>query len=290
MHTPERYARRQIFTACVISSLLAIGACTSDEPPSSPPEAPTAPPPALPPPAKEDKLVVFAAASLRDVFTTLGDGFKAAHAGVTLTFNFAGTQELRTQLEQGAAVDVFASADQKHMSELVKAGRVANPRVFARNEPVIVVAKEKADKLRELADLPTAARIVIGVPEVPIGRYTLQILDRASAKLGPDFRTKVEAKVVSRELNVRQVLTKVSLGEAEAGIVYRSDAQTAFDKLSVVTIPPELNVIAEYPIGAVSGAAHPELTRAFLALVRSPEGQAALQVAGFLAPDAGATP
>src|SRR5262245_41734656 len=105
--------------------------------PAAPEPAPAPPPPAAP--KAEDQLVVFAAASLRDAFTTLGDTFKAAHSGVTVTFNFAGTQELRTQLEQGAQVDVFASADQKHMNELKSAGRVGDPSLFARNEPVIVV-------------------------------------------------------------------------------------------------------------------------------------------------------
>src|SRR5262245_44556932 len=175
----------------------------------------------------EDKLVVFAASSLQDVFAKMGEEFQKAHAGVNVTFNFAGTQELRTQLEHGAPADVFAGADTKHMDALVKEFQVTAPVMFARNEPVIVVAREAADKIRALADLPSAKRIVIGVPEVPIGRYTVQILDRAGAKLGGDFSKRVEARVVSRETNVRQVLAKVSLGEADAGIVYRTDARSA---------------------------------------------------------------
>ncbi|MGK3966148.1 molybdate ABC transporter substrate-binding protein [Sorangium sp. So ce118] len=241
-----------------------------------------------PPAGREDRLVVFAAASLRDVFTAMGEDFERAHAGVEVTFNFAGTQELRTQLEQGAAVDVFASADQRHMDELVKSGRAVSPAVFARNEPVIVVARESAGTIRGLADLPAASRIVIGAPEVPIGRYTLEILDRASRSLGADFRARVEARVVSRELNVRQVLAKVRLGEAQAGVVYRTDAraaqaaQAAQDGVSIVAIPPDINVIAEYPIAVVAGAAHPGLARAWVDLVLSEAGQGALQRAGFL--------
>jgi molybdate transport system substrate-binding protein len=232
--------------------------------------------------AEEDQLVVFAATSLREVFSTLGEDFRKAHPGVELVFNFAGTQELRTQLEHGAAVDVFASADQRHMNELVAAKLASTPLVFARNEPVIVVAQEAKGSLRELKDLPTLDRIVIGTEDVPIGRYTLQILDRASATLGADFRSRVEAKVVSRELNVRQVLTKVSLGEAQAGFVYRTDANAVKDRVSVVTIPPELNVIAEYPIAVVTTAAHPGLARAWVDFVLSADGQRALQRAGFL--------
>ncbi|WNG62835.1 molybdate ABC transporter substrate-binding protein [Archangium gephyra] len=242
-------------------------------------------------PVQEDRLVVFAAASLRDAFTAMGEEFKRAHPGVELTFNFAGTQELRTQLENGAAVDVFASADQRHMEELVRASRVQGPVVFARNEPVLIVARESAATLKGLGDLPGADRIVIGVPEVPIGRYTLQLLDKASAALGPDFRSRVEGKVVSRELNVRQVLAKVSLGEAQAGFVYRTDAISAGDRVGIATLPPELNVIAEYPMGMVKGAAHPVLARAWIDFVLSADGQRALQRAGFIAPSgSGSTP
>lgn len=235
-------------------------------------------------PAAEDKLVVFAATSLRDAFNSMSEAFKASHAGVEITFNFAGTQELRTQLEQGAAVDVFASADQKHMGELVKAGRASTPVLMAKNEPVIVVAKEATQTIQGLADLPAAARLVMGTAEVPIGRYTLQVLDKAAAaSFGADFRSKVEAKVVSRELNVRQVLAKVKLGEAEAGVVYRTDAKS-MPELTVLTIPAEVNVIAEYPIAVVNGAQHPELAKAWVEFVRSDAGQSALQSAGFLPP------
>ncbi|KYF69910.1 molybdenum ABC transporter substrate-binding protein [Sorangium cellulosum] len=240
---------------------------------------------AEPAPAKgEDRLVVFAAASLRDVFAAMGEDFERAHAGVEVTFNFAGTQELRAQLEHGAAADVFASADQRHMDELVGSGRAVSPVVFARNEPVIVVARESAGAIRGLADLPAASRIVLGAPEVPIGRYTEEILDRASASLGADFRARVEGKVVSRELSVRQVLTKVRLGEAQAGVVYRTDAQAAQDGVALVAIPPEINVVAEYPIAVVAGAAHPGLARAWVDVVLSEAGQSALRRAGFLAP------
>jgi molybdate transport system substrate-binding protein len=238
---------------------------------------------------REDKLVVFAAASLREAFTSLGDAFKKTHAGVEVTFNFAGSQELRTQIEHGAPADVFASADQRHMNELRAQKKVVAPAVFARNEPVVVVSKEQASTLRSLGDLPNARRIVVGGPDVPIGRYTLQILDKASKSLGGDFRARVEARVVSHELNVRQVLAKVTLGEADAGVVYRTDAATAADRVAIVTIPAELNVIAEYPIAAVEGAAHPELARAWLGLVLSAKGREALGRAGFILPSQGKT-
>lgn len=233
-----------------------------------------------------DQLVVFAASSLRDAFTALGATFERAHPGVTVTFSFAGTQELRTQLEHGARADVFASADQRHMDALVAASRVSEPVLFARNEPVLVVATESAGTIRGLADLPRASRVIVGGPEVPIGRYTLAVLDRASATLGADFRARVEARVVSRELNVRQVLAKVALGEAQVGVVYRSDAKAAGPSVTVVPIPPDINVVAAYPLAVVTGAAHPDLARAWVALVLSPEGRRALEDAGFSSPEA----
>jgi molybdate transport system substrate-binding protein len=238
---------------------------------------------AAPPPAAEDRLVVFAAASLRDAFTTLQTDFLWGHPGTQVTFNFAGTQQLRTQLEQGAPADVFASADPTHMDALVKAGRVGPPVVIARNEVVVVVTREAAARVHALADLPSVGRIVTGVPEVPIGRYTLQILDRAAAVLGADFRKRVEAKIVSRELDVRHVLAKVTLGEADAAIVYRSDARAVREQVVVVAIPPAINVVAEYPMAIVSNAAHPRLAQAFVDFVRSTGRQAMLD-AGFMAP------
>lgn len=244
---------------------------------------------AQPESAKETGLTVFAAASLREVFTALGEDFKSKHPGVELTFNFAGTQELRTQLEHGAQADVFASADQRHMEELSSTSRVFAPVVFAKNEPVVAVARDSVETIKSFADLPNAERIVIGTEEVPIGRYTVQILDRAAKTLGADFRAKVEAKVVSRELNVKQVLAKVTLGEAQVGVVYRTDVQTAGAGLGVVAIPAELNVIAEYPIAIVSGSTHPKLAREWMELVASPAGQAALQKAGFIVPSRGAS-
>ena len=231
----------------------------------------------------EKQLAVFAAASLREAFTELATRFRAAN-GVEVTFNFAGSQELRAQVEQDAPADVFASADTKHMDALAKAGRVEGAKLFARNEPVLVVAKESASVVQWLADLPKLDRIVLGAAEVPIGRYSEQILERAAGGFGDDFRKQVEAKVVSRELNVRQVLSKVSLGEAQAGIVYRSDALSARHKLQTVPIAPEYNVVAEYPIAVVKRAAHPNLARAWVDLVLSVEGQKALTKAGFLVP------
>jgi len=226
-------------------------------------------------------LTVFAAASLRDVFGALGTTFEREHPGVKAQFNFAGSQELRTQIEQGAPADIFASAETKHMDAAHKAGLVGAPKLFATNTLVIVVPADNPGKVKSLADLAAVKRLVIGHPACPIGEYTLQVLDKAKAKFGSDFPARVRARVASYDLNVRQVLAKVMLGEAEAGIVYRTDANSAGDKVRVVDIPAEFNVLAEYPIATVTRGPQAELARAWVALVTGPTGQAALEGAGF---------
>jgi molybdate transport system substrate-binding protein len=270
-HRKERKRARFAFSlvALAVAFALAIPGCTRSERTSS---------------AQDDRLVIFAASSLREAFSMVAADFRGAHPGVEITFNFAGTQELRTQLEHGAVADLLASADPTHMDALVRASMADSPVVFAHNEPVIVVAKESARTLRNIVDLPNASRIVLGTPDVPIGRYTLEILNRATATLGPDFRARVEAKVISREPNVRQVLGKVSLGEAQAGIVYRTDARSARDTVSVVAIPREVNVVATYPVAVLKGAPHPRLARAWIDFLLSPEGQRVLVSAGFTLP------
>jgi molybdate transport system substrate-binding protein len=239
---------------------------------------------ALAPPAPAQastQVVVFAAASLREAFAELSKRFEQAHAGTKVLVNLAGSHELRTQLENGAPADVFASADQTHMQALVAGKLAAAPKVFARNELVLVVPKGNPAGIAGLMDLPLAKRIVIGVPEVPIGAYTLRVLDAASKRYGEDFRARVEAHVVSRELNVRQVLAKVGLGEADAAIVYRTDAATAKQRVEVIAIPADLNVVAEYPIAVLTRAKQPLLAGEFVASVLSPAGREVLVRFGF---------
>jgi molybdate transport system substrate-binding protein len=225
-------------------------------------------------------LLVFAASSLREAFDDLARLFERQNAGVTVELNLAGSQELRTQIENGAPADVFASADWKQMRALVSA-RLAGPaRVFAQNEPVIAVPAGNPAGIHSLGDLPRARRIVVGAPEVPIGAYTLRVLDAADRRYGAGFRARVEARVVSRELNVRQVLAKVTLGKTEAAIVYRTDAE-ATRGIAIVPIAAELNVVAEYPIAPLARAGSPALAGAFVALVLSSSGREVLARHGF---------
>lgn len=244
---------------------------------------------ALPAPARaagpaSDELVVFAATSLREVFTQIAERFEQQYPGTHVVLNLAGSQDLVAQIENGAAADVFASADAANMEKLAAAKLIEAAHVFARNAPVVVVAREAAADVRSLQDLPKADRIVLGVSEVPIGRYARKILDRAGERYGGDFRRRVEQRVVSNELNVRQVLAKVTLGEADAAIVYRTDAATAKDRVAIVGIPDEVNAVAEYPIAVLTGAPHRPLAEQWLSAVLAPEGQRALADAGFLPP------
>ena len=231
--------------------------------------------------AEAQELTVFAAASLREVFQSIALTFEKQHPNLKVRFNFAGSQDLRVQIEQGAKVDVFASADWKHMKSLATQGLVAEPRVFARNLPVVVVPKNNPAKVQTFADLAKVTHLVVGAPEVPIGAYTENIFAAAEKLNGKAFADRVRANVRSRELNVRQVLTKVALGEGDAGIVYKTDALTMPDKVQVIEIPSAINVVAEYPIAALKAAPHAELAREFVKLVLSKEGEKVLTAAGF---------
>ena len=245
--------------------------------------------PATAAPARE--LIVFAAASLRESFETLGHLFEARHPGVRVRFNLAGSQELRFQIQQGAKADVFASADLVHATAAAEAGLTDKPRIFARNLPVVVVPHANPAGLKSFADLPRAAHLVIGAPGVPIGRYTLAIFKKAAATYGDGFGKTLDSRIASRELNVRQVLAKVSLGEADAGVVYRSDAVTAKTAVDIIDIPTTINVVAEYAVAPVKAALQPALARQWCDLLLSTEGSAVLAKAGFLANDlASATP
>lgn len=272
----------QLLLSCLsVACAMAGPACSERTSEDREPPATEVQPGARPAPG-EQELVVFAAASLRNAFEALAEDFRRTHEGVELSFNFAGSQELRAQIEHGAPADVFASADTQHMDDLAGQGLVKPAVRFARNRLVVIVP-EGATEVKRLQDLPAARRLVIGSPDVPIGRYTRQVLAKASATW-PGFEEQVMAHVASQELNVRQILAKVTLGEADAAIVYRTDATTAPDKVDVIPIPAELDVVAEYPIAVLARAKHPALAQAWVEHVQSPAGQAVLMRAGFEPP------
>lgn len=239
--------------------------------------------------------MVFAAASLTDVFAEIGSAFAASNPQATVTFNFAGSQQLASQLAEGAPASLFASADQRQMDAAVTAGRVepASVALFACNRLVVVVNGSQVVTLPDLA--APGVKLVIGADVVPVGAYSLAFLDAAGADpaYGEPFRAGVLANVVSYEQSVRAVLSKVRLGEADAGIVYATDAQavsgtTAAD-VTVIEIPAHLNQLAHYQIAPLRDAIAPEMTREFFGFLLSSEGKSILTQAGFSTDCAAAT-
>jgi molybdate transport system substrate-binding protein len=237
-------------------------------------------------------LNVFAAASLQAAFTKIGDQFHTAHSNVTTTFNFAGSDALATQINQGAPADVFASANTAQMDVVVKAGGIdgAKATTFAHNRLVVVVPKNNTAKITTLQDLAKpGVKIVLAAKTVPVGGYALTFLTKASADptFGASYQANVLKNVVSYEADVKSVLTKVSLGEADAGIVYTTDAQTTVDSTSTIPIPDAFNVIATYPIGVVKNSTSATTAQQFVDYVNSADGQAVLAQYGFVAGSSG---
>lgn len=233
------------------------------------------------------EVTVFAAASLTDAFGEIGKAFEAAHPGSKVTFNFGASSQLRTQLEQGAKADVFASADQAQMDRARQADLIDGAdRVFARNRLVVIFPRNNPAQLRALRDLAKPGlKFVTAAPEVPIGVYTQTMLDQLAQDpaYGPDFKDKVNANIVSREPNVRQVVAKVSLGEADAAVVYSTDVTPdVAPNLGTLEIPDQFNTLATYPIAIVRGAGNRSGAEAFIAYVLSPPGQATLKKWGFI--------
>jgi molybdate transport system substrate-binding protein len=206
----------------------------------------------------------------------MADSFRARHARVEVVFNFAGSQQLAAQIIEGAPADVFASANHEQMSRVVASARVAvEPRTFARNALAIAVEPGNPQGVRGLSDLACDGLIVVlAAEEVPAGRYAREALRKAG----------VVVKPASLEADVRQVISRVALGEADAGIVYRSDLLAAGTDVAGVEIPAEYNVEAVYPIAVLSEGPAGELGRAFVDLVLSEEGRRILGEAGFSLP------
>ena len=223
-------------------------------------------------------MTVFAAASLTDAFTEIGDAFMAANADAEVAFNFAASSELVTQIDEGGApADVFASADQNNMSKLIDAGNDgSDPVVFATNVLEIIVEPGNPQRIAGVADLADDDLILVTCArEVPCGNYAQQVFDAAGLTVTPD----------SLEENVRAVVTKVTTGEADAGIVYKTDVTAAGDQAEGVEIPADINVLAEYPITVTEAASNPEAAQAFIDFVLGEQGQEILDSYGFLPSD-----
>ncbi|WP_256104526.1 molybdate ABC transporter substrate-binding protein [Streptomyces sp. ODS05-4] len=275
MSLPSLPHRRTAFAALAGAALLlpltACGGSGSDSgakdagqsgsPSASAPQAPAA------------DLTVLAAASLTDVFKTAGAAYEKSHPGTRLNFSFAGSQELIAQIQNGAPADALVTADTKSMAKV--GDETEAPVVIAKNRLVIATAEGNPQKVGALKDLADPKlKVVLAAPEVPAGKYSKQVLDRQ----------KVTVKPVSQEPSVRAVLSKVQLGEADAGLVYKTDAESAPDKVDAVDIPDAQNAVAEYPAAALKDSKNAAAAKAFVTWLSGPEGQKILLDAGFQSP------
>ncbi|MFF4221157.1 molybdate ABC transporter substrate-binding protein [Streptomyces nondiastaticus] len=224
--------------------------------------------------AKEStSLTVLAAASLTDVFKQAGAAYEKEHPGTKVTFSFAGSQELAAQVRQGAPADALVTADTKTMEDLRK--DTGSPTVIAKNRLTIATAKDNPKNVKSLSDLSRDdLKVVLAAPEVPVGRYSKKVLDQQH----------VTVKPASQEPNVRAVLSKVSLGEADAGIVYVTDATTAKNKISTTPIPDAQNAVASYPAATLKNSKHADQAADFVKWLTTDEAQKLLRTAGFQQP------
>jgi molybdate transport system substrate-binding protein len=220
-------------------------------------------------------ITVFAASSLNEGYTAIGKEFQKSHPGTMVTFTFGGSSMLVSQIQQGAIGDVFASADQPNMQKLIDARLTAeSPIVFARNNLEIVVGKGNPKHITSLADLGRSGLVVVlCAPAVPCGRYAAQALQKAGVSVRP----------ASQEADVKAVLSKVALGEADAGIVYITDVNAAGTAVEGVAIPAAVNVVAEYPIVILKDSQNRALARAFISYVLT-DGRRMLARYGFTSP------
>jgi molybdate transport system substrate-binding protein len=268
-------AAQRLLSALV--ALLFLTACSPGGQPTSPS-------------AVSGEIVVFAASSLTDAFQDMVTPFETANPNTKLTFNFGSSSQLATQLGQGASADVFASADTSQMDNARLAGAIGGPdQLLASNRLVLIAPKDNPKKLASVKDLANdGVKFVTAQPSVPIGQYTQQLLDKAVADptYGADFKTRVNANTVSQEDNVRQVVAKVQLGEADAAIVYGTDATPQVRaQLAIIAVPDALQTLAAYPI-AVARGNNSAAGEAFVAYVLGADGQAVLAKWGFLPPPA----
>lgn len=231
-------------------------------------------------------LTVYAAASLQAPFERIGNELEAANPGLHVRFNFGGSPQLRTQLEQGATADVFASADEHQMDLARQDGVIASdPRLFAHNRLVVIVPKSNPAGITTFADLAKDdVKLDLAAPEVPVGSYARAALQATAGdpSYGADFADRALRNVVSEEDNVKAVAAKVQLGEADAGIVYTTDVTPSLAAdVRTIDIPDPFNQVAAYPVALVKGGDGAR-GQAFIDYLLGDGGQAALRDAGFL--------
>lgn len=231
------------------------------------------------PAAQSRSLTVFAAASLKESFTAIARRYETSHPGLTIKLNFAGSQTLAAQINHGAQADVFASAAAKSLDDI--AYDKGSSRVFVLNKLEVAVRKGLSG-VRSIRDLAGVHNLVVADPTVPVGRYTEVFFGKASRAYGPEWLASVRSHIVSREVDVKAVLAKVRLGEADAGVVYVSDVATARGQVGEVPIPDNLNLIAEYPVAIPAAATNKEDAKHFIKSLMDESSQALFARNGFI--------
>jgi len=233
------------------------------------------------------QLTVFCGAGLSGAFNEIGQLYQNS-SGIAVEFNFDGAPALRAQIEQGAYADLLACADYKHMNALRAEGYINNStvRTFAENEMAVVLPLHNPANILSLADLARPGTLILmGTLELPAGYHAREALSKLAndSEYGPDYRNKVMANIVSQETTVNRIVSKVALGEADAGFAFASDVSPAMvGKVIKISIPNKYNVAVDFPIGALKPSRHPREAQEFSDLVISPEGQAVLEKYGFI--------
>lgn len=231
--------------------------------------------------ARSQEITVFAASSLTDAFNELAETFQAQNEGVKVFLNYASSSQLAAQLTEGAAADVFASANASQMQAVIDNGRIESgtEALFVSNRLTIIVPADNPAGINSLQDLAKPnVQLILAVEGVPVRQYTDQIVAAKSA----NFQEQFYSNLVSEEDNVRQVSAKVALGEADAGIVYTSDVTPDMsNQVQQIVIPDQQNVIATYPIARLADAANPDLAQSFIDFILSAAGQNILSKWGF---------
>jgi molybdate transport system substrate-binding protein len=258
--------RRAALPAVAVALVLPLAACGGHKPANASSSASASG-------GKKVTLTVLAAASLNNVFKTEAAAFDKAHPGTTVRFSFAGSQDLVAQVKAGAPADVLVTADTKTMGTV--SADTSAPVIIAKNRLTIATAPGNPDHLKSLKDLSESKlKVVLAAPSVPVGNYGSQVLKAQH----------VDVKPVSQETSVTAVLSKVELGEADAGIVYVTDAEGAKGKVGTVTIPDAQNAIASYPAATVKGSKNTATAQQFVAFLSSAQGRSILRAAGFQQP------
>jgi molybdate transport system substrate-binding protein len=265
---------RRFALAAVTLAAIAVAGCSSSSS-STPAASSSSTPAASSSAAQTGAITVFAASSLKDTFTQLGQQFEAAHPGDTVKFSFGASSALAEQINSGAPADVFASAATKNMDQVVTAGNASNPQNFAENIMEVAVPPSNPAKVTSVNDLAkSSVKVAVCQPQVPCGVVAAEVFKNA----------KITVKPVTLQPDVKSVLTQVELGNVDAGVVYVTDVQAAGSKVKGVTIPANVNATTTYPIAALTHSKEQAIAAAFVAYVLSPPGEQVLKAAGFAAP------